>query len=211
MSYATLLVRATHNARLRQGGRLPSFKTLQVPPIISQQQRGCHFFDPAHRMLSIKSIHHLVFIMAAVLNDPKIIRQILTSTRTIALVGASNKPERPSNYVMAYLLQHGYQVYPVNPGLAGKEIHGQTVYSTLTDVPKPIDMVDIFRNSNDAAGVVDEAIAVGAKYIWMQIGVVNQEAAAKAESAGMKVAMNVCPKVEIPALNIPRIGSSSSL
>jgi uncharacterized protein len=151
----------------------------------------------------------ITIIMTALCKDPNLIRKILTSTRTIALVGASNKPDRASNHVMAYLLQHGYEVYPVNPGLADQDIHGQKVYSTLADIPKPIDMVDVFRNSKDAAGVVDESIAIGAKYVWMQMGVINEEAARKAESAGLEVVMDVCPKVEIPRLNIPRIDRSA--
>jgi predicted CoA-binding protein len=143
--------------------------------------------------------------------NPETIRQILTSTQTIALVGASPKPERPSHEVMNVLLQKGYTVYPVNPGLAGKEILGQTVYATLHDVPQPIDMVDVFRNSKDAANVVDDAIQVEAKAVWMQIGVINQEAAEKAQQAGMLVVMNRCPKIELVRLGIDGPSGNSSL
>lgn len=133
------------------------------------------------------------------------IRQLLGETRNIALVGASDRPDRPSYGVMAALQDHGYRVFPVNPRLAGEHIHGEFVWSTLDQIGEPLDMVDIFRRSAEVGPVVDEAIAAGAKAIWMQIGVVNDEAAARAEAAGLKVVMNRCPKIEIPRLRVPPI------
>ena len=135
-------------------------------------------------------------------NDAALIRKILTESTTIALVGASAKPDRPSYYVMEFLLSKGYHVIPVNPGLEGKEILGQTVVSTLSSIDKPVDMVDIFRTSDAVPGIVEEAISIGAKSIWMQVGVINEEAAKTAEAAGMDVVMNACPKIEIPRLGI---------
>eukprot|EP00539_Tryblionella_compressa_P010024 CAMPEP_0178802850 /NCGR_PEP_ID=MMETSP0745-20121128/14125_1 /TAXON_ID=913974 /ORGANISM="Nitzschia punctata, Strain CCMP561" /LENGTH=151 /DNA_ID=CAMNT_0020461829 /DNA_START=12 /DNA_END=467 /DNA_ORIENTATION=- len=136
-------------------------------------------------------------------NSEATIRRVLTSSRNIALVGASSKPERPSNYVMKYLLDIGYNVIPINPGLEGQELHGKVVYGSLSNVPDPIDMVDIFRASEAVPSIVDEAIALGGvKSIWMQVGIVNKEAAEKAKSAGMDVVMDACPKVQIPLLGI---------
>lgn len=130
---------------------------------------------------------------------------LLNEVRHIALVGASDRPERASHEVMAVLLAHGYRVTPVNPALAGRTIHGQMVVASLADVPAPIDLVDIFRNSEAAGPIVEEAIAVGAKAVWMQLGVINPAAAARAEAAGLRVVMDHCPKIELRRLKIAPI------
>lgn len=140
------------------------------------------------------------------LETDKDIAALLQETRSIAVVGASPKEGRPSNDVMRFLLTQGYEVFPVNPGHAGETIHGQRVYASLADLPAPPDMVDIFRRSEDVGPVVDDAIACGAKAIWMQLEIINEEAAARAEAAGLKVVMNRCPKIEIPRLGLPPIG-----
>jgi len=131
------------------------------------------------------------------------IRSILSSVTTVAMVGASANEVRPSYFVLKYLLDRGYRVHPINPGLAGKEILGQTVYGTLRDVPEPIDMIDIFRNAEAAGAIVDEALALvpKPKVIWMQLSVRNDEAAARAEAAGLQVVMNRCPKIELGRLS----------
>jgi predicted CoA-binding protein len=131
------------------------------------------------------------------------IRNILQSVKTIALVGASANEVRPSYFVMKYLIDKGYEVIPVNPGLAGQQILGQTVYASLGDIPKPVDMVDIFRNSDAAGPITDEALALSPKpsVIWMQLSVRNDEAAARAEAAGLQVVMNRCPKMEYGKLS----------
>jgi predicted CoA-binding protein len=128
------------------------------------------------------------------------LRDILAGTRRIALVGASPDPSRASHSVMQFLLDRGYEVIPVNPTVAGQEILGRKVVASLAEVPQPIDMVDVFRNSAAAGGVTDAAIAAGAKFVWMQIGVRDDEAAKRAEAAGLKVVMNRCPRVEYPRL-----------
>ncbi|MGL5768177.1 MAG: CoA-binding protein, partial [Plesiomonas shigelloides] len=111
-----------------------------------------------------------------------LIREVLQSTRTVALVGASHKPERPSYRVMAYLLEQGYHVIPVNPGLAGQQLLGQEVKRTLADIDEPVDMVDVFRSADAAYEIAGEAIAIGAKSLWLQLGVINEEAAALAQA-----------------------------
>ena len=126
----------------------------------------------------------------------KNIRTILQNTKTIALVGASNKAHRASYRVMAFLQSKQYRVIPVNPRLAGGELLGETVYASLADIPDAIDMVDIFRNSEAAGLIVEEAIQVSPKVIWMQLDVINREAAQKAENAGIQVIMDRCPKIE---------------
>jgi len=131
------------------------------------------------------------------------IRTILSDVKVIAMVGASANAVRPSYFVLKYLLDRGYRVHPVNPGLAGQEILGCRVYASLADIPEPVDMVDIFRNAEAAAAIVEEAIALPArpKVIWMQLGVRNDAAAARAEDAGMTVVMNRCPKIELGRLS----------
>jgi len=133
------------------------------------------------------------------------IKALLESVRTIALVGASDRPDRPSYRVMQSMQAHGYRVIPVNPQITGEHVHGEFVFRELSQLGDPIDMVDIFRNSAAAGEAVDQAIAVGAKSVWMQLGVINEEAAARAEAAGLKVVMNRCPAIEIPRLGVAPI------
>jgi predicted CoA-binding protein len=133
------------------------------------------------------------------------IKALLEQTRTIALVGASDRPDRPSYRVMQSLQAHGYRVIPVNPRITGEHVHGEFVFRDLSQLGDPIDMVDIFRNSAAAGEAVDQAIAAGAKSVWMQIGVINEEAAARAEAAGLKVVMNRCPAIELARLGVKPI------
>jgi len=130
------------------------------------------------------------------------LRDILTGVRTIAIVGASPRPNRPSHGVMRFLQRHGYRAIPVNPFAAGDEILGERVYANLADIREPIDMVDIFRRSEAAGAVVDEAIAIGAKVVWMQLDVRDDAAARRGAAQGLKVVMDRCPAIEIPRLGI---------
>ena len=129
------------------------------------------------------------------------IREILTTVKTIALVGWSPKPDRPSHRVAAYLAARGYRVIPVNPGQAGQMALGEVVVASLA-AAGPVDMIDIFRRSEEAGGVVDEAIAAGARVVWMQLGVVDEAAADRARAAGLRVVMDRCPAIEIPRLGL---------
>lgn len=133
------------------------------------------------------------------------IRDILTSVRTIALVGWSPRPDRPSHGVAAFLHRRGYRVIPVNPGQAGKVALGETVRASLAEVAEkdgPVDMVDIFRRSEEAGAVVDEAIAIGARGVWLQLGVIDRAAAERARAAGLWAVMDRCPAIEIPRLGL---------
>lgn len=129
------------------------------------------------------------------------LRDILEHVHTIAMVGASPYWNRPSYFAMKYLQEKGYRVIPVNPQATGEEILGEKVYGDLADVPEKIDMVDIFRRADAAEPIVEEAIAKGARVVWMQLGVRNDAAAARAEAAGLKVVMNRCPKIEYSRLH----------
>jgi uncharacterized protein len=129
------------------------------------------------------------------------IRDILTRVKTIAVVGWSPKPDRPSHGVAAYLKRRGYRVIPVNPSQAGQEALGETVVATLAEAG-PVDMVDIFRRSDEAGAVADEAVRLGVKVVWMQLGVVDEAAAERARAAGLQVVMNRCPAIEIPRLGL---------
>jgi len=130
----------------------------------------------------------------------ELIKKILRTTKVIAMVGASGNEMRPSYFAMKYLLDKGFVIHPINPGMVGKQILGQTVYASLKEVPAPVDMVDIFRAADAAPGIVSEAITekerLGIKTIWMQLGIVNEEAARTAEEAGFTVIMDRCPKIE---------------
>jgi predicted CoA-binding protein len=129
------------------------------------------------------------------------IREVLRATKTIAMVGASTNWTRPSFFAMKYLQTKGYRVIPVNPASTGQELLGETVRASLKELPEKIDMVDVFRASEHVGPIADDAIAIGAKYLWLQLGVVNEDAARKAEAAGVKVVMNRCPKIEFGRLS----------
>ena len=138
------------------------------------------------------------------------IRALLEGARTIAMVGASDSPDKPSWGVMQALQAHGYRVIPVNPRITGEHVHGEYVWRDLAQIGEPIDIVDIFRRSEDVPGIVDEAIAAGAKAIWMQLGVISPEGAAKAEAAGLQVVMDRCPKIELRRLGIAPVTPDAS-
>jgi len=129
------------------------------------------------------------------------VRQILDDVKVIAMVGASTNWNRPSYFAMKYLQAKGYRVIPVNPRNEGETLLGETIVASLKDIDEPVDMVDIFRNSEAAGPITDAAIGIGAKVVWMQFGVVNKEAAERAEAAGLRVVMDRCPKVEFARLN----------
>ena len=137
------------------------------------------------------------------------IRDLLSRTRTIAMIGASDRPDRPSWGVMRLLQDWGYRVIPGNPQITGEHVHGEYVWRELSQIGEPIDMVDIFRRPQAAGEAVDEAIAAGAKSVWLQMGVINHEAAARAEAAGLKVVMDRCPKIDLPRLRVPRIEAAA--
>lgn len=138
------------------------------------------------------------------INDEGEIRELLSQPRRIAVIGASPNPSRDSNHVLAFLVAQGHDVIAVNPGHAGGTIHGAPVVATLANVEPPAELVDIFRNSEDAGSAVDEAIVHGAKAVWMQLGVINEAAAKRADAAGLTVVMNRCPAIEIPRLGLGR-------
>ena len=134
------------------------------------------------------------------INSDEGIRELLSSTKTIALVGASPNPERASHSVMHYMMDCGYRVIPVNPNV--KVVLGQKAVASLKDIQEPVDMVDVFRRSEHVGTLCDEAIAIGAKSIWLQLGVIDEEAATRAEAAGLKVVMDRCPAIDMPRLGM---------
>jgi predicted CoA-binding protein len=138
------------------------------------------------------------------------IAELLKNARTIAVIGASDRPSRPSYGVMKFLQAHGYRVIPVNPQITGEHVHGEYVWRELSQVGEPIDIVDIFRRPQAAGEAVDQAIEAGAKAVWLQLGVINEIAAAKAEAAGLKVVMNRCPKIEIFRLGLDPVSNQNA-
>ena len=139
------------------------------------------------------------------------IAELLTTARTIAMIGASDRPSRPSYGVMQFMQAHGYRVLPVNPQITGEHVHGEYVWRDLSQIGEAIDIVDIFRRPQAAADAVDQAIDAGAKAVWLQLGVINEVAAAKAEAAGLKVVMNRCPKIEILRLGLDPVSNQSDV
>ena len=139
------------------------------------------------------------------------VRQLLTEAHTIAVFGCSDRPDRPSYGVAAFLQRHGYRMLPVNPQITGEHVHGEYVWRELGQIGVPIDIVDIFRRPMAACEAVDQAIAVGAKAVWMQLGIVNEEAAARAEAAGLKVVMDRCTKIEIMRLGIAAVEETAEI
>jgi predicted CoA-binding protein len=137
------------------------------------------------------------------------IAELLSNARTIALVGASDRPDRPSYGVMRFLQDHGYRVLPVNPQITGEHVLGEFVWRDLSQIGIPIDIVDIFRRPAAAGEAVDQAIAAGGNAVWLQLGIVNEEAAARAEAAGLKVVMDRCTKIEILRLGVPKIAAEA--
>ena len=137
------------------------------------------------------------------------IAELLGGARTIAMVGASDNPGRASFGVMKFLQDQGYRVIPVNPRITGEHVHGEYVWRELAQVGEPIDIVDIFRKSEEVGPIVDDAIAIGAKAVWMQLGVEDEAAARRAEEAGLKVVMNRCPKIEFARLGLKPVSLSS--
>lgn len=131
------------------------------------------------------------------------IAELLTRAQTIAVIGASDRADRPSYGVMKFLQDRGYRVFPVNPHITGEHVLGEFVWRELAQIGVPIDIVDIFRRPDAAEEAVEQAISAGAKAVWMQLGVINHDAAAMAEAAGLKVVMDRCPRIEIPRLSIP--------
>ena len=142
------------------------------------------------------------------LTSPDDIAHLLRNARTIALVGASDSPDRPSFGVMKVLQDQGYRVIPVNPRITGEHVHGEYVWRELSQIGEPIDIVDIFRRSDQVGPIVDQAIEVGAKAVWMQLGVEDSAAAARAEAAGLKVVMNRCPKIEFARLGLSPVSEN---
>ena len=145
------------------------------------------------------------------LTEDKDIAELLANARTIAMVGASDNPDRPSYRVMKFLQDHGYRVFPVNPKITGEHVHGEYIWRELAQIGEPIDIVDIFRKSEFAGENVDQAIAVGTKAVWMQLGVIDVNAAKRAEAAGVKVVMDRCLKIEIARLGIAKVDDAKRL
>jgi len=136
------------------------------------------------------------------MDEPQLMRTMLTNSRTIAVIGASDKSHRASHGVMKFLQDKGFRCIPVSPRLAGQELLGETVYAALADIPESIDMVDMFINAEAAGNLTDDAIGIGAKYVWMQLGVINHEAAERARAAGLHVIMDRCPAQEWKLLGL---------